>query len=251
MEANKDNRSSCRCGPTPCTRPLQAKRSWWRSIRPRRTSRRSCRTFAADGDVKVRQVHDHAVYAAMLETLDINVGRIVAKLEELGLADNTIIIFTSDNGGLATSEGWPTSNLPLRVGKGWLYEGGLARARGSSAGRGSPRRAAPATIRSSANDFYPTLLEMAGLEPRPEQHVDGVSFVPLLKQTGKLKERRSSGTTRTTATRAARPAAPCASATTRSSSSSKATRELYDVAKDSGEPKDLAKECPSASCRCW
>lgn len=74
---------------------------------------------------QVRIVQDHPTYAAMVEHMDNNVGRIIAKLESSGLADNTIIILTSDNGGLSTSEGLPTSNLPLRGGKGWIYEGGI------------------------------------------------------------------------------------------------------------------------------
>ena len=61
----------------------------------------------------------------MVESLDESVGRVLKKLDDLKLADNTIVIFTSDNGGLATSEGSPTSNCPLRTGKGWLYEGGI------------------------------------------------------------------------------------------------------------------------------
>ncbi|SIO61282.1 Arylsulfatase A [Singulisphaera sp. GP187] len=71
---------------------------------------------------------ENPVYAAMIESLDESVGRIVAKIEELGLTDDTLILFTSDNGGLATLEGPntpPTSNAPLREGKGYLYEGGL------------------------------------------------------------------------------------------------------------------------------
>jgi arylsulfatase A-like enzyme len=61
----------------------------------------------------------------MVEAMDLAVGKVMAKLDELGLRENTIVIFTSDNGGLSTSEGWPTSNLPLRGGKGWMYEGGI------------------------------------------------------------------------------------------------------------------------------
>jgi arylsulfatase A-like enzyme len=61
----------------------------------------------------------------MVESVDESVGRVMKKLEELGVADNTVVIFMSDNGGLSTAEGLPTSNLPLRAGKGWLYEGGI------------------------------------------------------------------------------------------------------------------------------
>ncbi len=81
--------------------------------------------YGREGLRDVRLVQDHAVYAGMIEAMDSAVGQILKTLEELQLADHTIVIFTSDNGGLSTSEGWPTSNLPLRGGKGWLYEGGI------------------------------------------------------------------------------------------------------------------------------
>lgn len=128
--------------------------------------------------VRVRQ--DHAVYAAMVESLDAAVGDILDRLEELGLADNTAVIFTSDNGGLSTSEGLPTSNLPLRAGKGWIYEGGI---REPTVIRW-PGVTPPGTrcdVPAISCDLYPTILEMAGLPARPEQHLDGVSLVPLLR----------------------------------------------------------------------
>jgi arylsulfatase A-like enzyme len=74
---------------------------------------------------KRRTVQDYPVYAAMIENMDENIGRLLNKIDSLGLTDNTIIIFTSDNGGLSTAEGSPTNNGALRAGKGWLYEGGL------------------------------------------------------------------------------------------------------------------------------
>jgi len=128
----------------------------------------------------VRQVQDHAVYAAMVETMDANVGRVMSKLDELGIEEDTVVIFMSDNGGLSTAEGRPTSNLPLRAGKGWLYEGGIREPMivkwpGVVRGGGECREAVTST------DFYPTMLEMAGLEPMAEQHVDGMSFVDCLK----------------------------------------------------------------------
>jgi len=129
-------------------------------------------------DVRIRQ--DHAVYAAMVESLDRAVGRVLHALEESGRERETAIIFMSDNGGLSTSEGHPTSNLPLRGGKGWIYEGGIrepviVRWPGVTPPGTRCDRAAVST------DFYPTMLEMAGLPPEPDQHVDGVSLVPLLR----------------------------------------------------------------------
>lgn len=74
---------------------------------------------------KQRLVQDHPVYAAMIENMDVNVGRILSSLQQLGIDKNTIVIFTSDNGGTSTADGNPTFNGPLRAGKGWLYEGGI------------------------------------------------------------------------------------------------------------------------------
>lgn len=128
---------------------------------------------------EARQVQKHPVYAGMMQSMDENVGKVLNKLEELGLADDTIVCFTSDNGGLSTSEGRPTSNLPLRGGKGWLYEGGIRVPyiiRWPGVTQPSSRCSTPVT----GSDFFPTLLEATGHPLRPEQHVDGVSLVPLL-----------------------------------------------------------------------
>jgi arylsulfatase A-like enzyme len=130
-----------------------------------------------------RILQKHAVYAAMVESMDRAVGRVIDQLKKLHLYDNTVICFMSDNGGLSTSEGSPTSNLPLRGGKGWLYEGGirepfLIRAPGVT----SNGTVCDTPVVSM--DFYPTLLELAGLKQKPDQHLDGQSLVPLLKDAG-------------------------------------------------------------------
>ncbi|MCC6731181.1 MAG: sulfatase [Chthonomonadales bacterium] len=126
-----------------------------------------------------RIVQSDPAYAAMVHNLDRNVGRLLDTLEECGLVDDTLVLFTSDNGGLATSEGAPTSNLPLAEGKGWCYEGGtrvplVVR----WPGHASPGEVCDTPVVST--DVYPTLLAAAGLPARPDQHVDGVSLVPLL-----------------------------------------------------------------------
>jgi arylsulfatase A-like enzyme len=135
----------------------------------------------------VRLVQEHAVYAAMVEALDLAVGKVLTKLDELGLRENTLIIFTSDNGGLSTSEGWPTSNVPLRAGKGWLYEGGI---REPLIVRW-PAVVKPGTVISapvSSPDFFPTLLEATSASPAAGQTLDGLSLLPLFKG-GMLPER--------------------------------------------------------------
>jgi arylsulfatase A-like enzyme len=129
---------------------------------------------------QVRQVQNHAAYAAMLEQLDSAVGRVLAALEKNGIAQRTIVVFMSDNGGLSTSEGHPTSNLPLRAGKGWPYEGGVREPWIISA-PGVTRPGSVCDTPVISTDFYPTLLELAGLPLKPEQHLDGVSLAPLLR----------------------------------------------------------------------
>jgi arylsulfatase A-like enzyme len=135
-----------------------------------------------------RVVQGHPIYSGMIETLDINVGRIMDKLEELDLADHTIIFFMSDNGGLATAEGSPTSNLPLRAGKGWLYEGGI-REPMLIKWPGKAEAGKICNVPVISTDFYPTILEMAELEFMPGQHMDGISLVPLLEGGGTIVER--------------------------------------------------------------
>jgi arylsulfatase A-like enzyme len=137
------------------------------------------RRFESEAGIDTRHVQDHATYAGMIQSLDESVGRVVKELDALGLTRNTCIFFMSDNGGLSTAEGSPTSNLPLRAGKGWLYEGGIREpmiVRWPGAVRAGALCHEPVT----STDFYPTILELAGLDPRPRQHVDGLSLVPLL-----------------------------------------------------------------------
>jgi len=127
-----------------------------------------------------RQVQDHAVYGGMVEALDSAAGKVLKAIEDNGLDSQTIVVFTSDNGGLSTSEGSPTANVPLRAGKGWMYEGGIREpwiVRAPGVTREGSVNDTPVT----STDFYPTLLELAGLRKRPEQHLDGVSLVPALQ----------------------------------------------------------------------
>ena len=144
--------------------------------------------FLEERDANTKQKQDNSAYASMVQSVDESVGSIVQKLKDLGLSDNTTIIFTSDNGGLTTlpkRRKAPTSVVPLRAGKGWLYEGGIR---------------VPAIIKWPGNipqevtldepivstDFYPTILDMAQLPSMPNQHADGNSLVPLLKETNQF-----------------------------------------------------------------
>jgi arylsulfatase A-like enzyme len=135
---------------------------------------------------KVRLIQNHPTYAAMIETTDSAVGKVLDKLDELKLADNTIVIFTSDNGGLATAEGWPTSNLPLRGGKGWLYEGGI-RVPTIVRWPGVAQKGSTCATPIISNDYFPTLLDAADQPLKPNEHIDGISMVPLLRGQQLLK----------------------------------------------------------------
>ncbi len=133
------------------------------------------------GDTKLRQ--DYPVYAAMIESIDQSMEKIIQKLNELDIADNTIIIFTADNGGLSTrgnDRKLATSNYPLRYGKGWLYEGGIREAFIVKwPGKTKPGSVSDAII--SGTDIYPSVLEIAGLKQRPDDHIDGISVVAAFK----------------------------------------------------------------------
>ncbi|MGH8021761.1 MAG: sulfatase [Opitutaceae bacterium] len=133
--------------------------------------------LSATGPRRVRQTQSLPVYAAMVEAMDTAAGRILQALSELGLAENTLVIFTSDNGGLATAEGSPTTNLPLRGGKGWLYEGGIREPfvmRWPAALPGGASRATPV----STVDIFPTALDAAQAETPAGLVLDGRSLLP-------------------------------------------------------------------------
>ena len=130
-----------------------------------------------ESSTKLRQ--DHPTYAAMVESTDLSVGRILVGLADLGLDARTVVVFVSDNGGLSTltRRGFnqATANAPLRAGKGWLYDGGI---RVPLIVRW-PGRIKPGTVVDSpamSMDLFPTLLDMADLPTRPDQHVDGTSL---------------------------------------------------------------------------
>jgi len=140
-----------------------------------------------EGISRLRQ--DNAAYASMIAAVDDSVGRILAKLDDLELASGTVVFFFSDNGGLSTLRGMgPTCNLPLRAGKGWLYEGGVREPMILRA-PGITRPGSVCNTPVVSMDFFPTMLELAGLPAMPEKHADGVSLAPLLKGSNTLPPR--------------------------------------------------------------
>ncbi|TWT74034.1 sulfatase [Allorhodopirellula solitaria] len=126
---------------------------------------------------RVRILQKHAVYAAMVEAMDEAVGKVLQQLDDSGVRDNTIVVFTSDNGGLSTSEGSPTSNLPLRGGKGWVYEGGI-REPWIIRYPGITQAGAVESTPICSVDLLPTVAASVGYELQHD--VDGVDIGPLL-----------------------------------------------------------------------
>ncbi len=132
-------------------------------------------------------------YASMVYAMDLNVGRIIEKLKKKGMLEHTIVVFTSDNGGLSTLDkdrnyAGPTSVLPLRGGKGWLYEGGIR----------VPLLYKPLYYKGGArvvetpvvgHDFYPTILSQMGLVTPEDLTVDGIDFTPALSNPESIPER--------------------------------------------------------------
>ncbi|MEM1067716.1 MAG: sulfatase [Planctomycetota bacterium] len=132
---------------------------------------------------RVRILQKHAVYAAMVEAMDQAVGKVLDQLDASGVTDNTIVIFTSDNGGLSTSEGSPTSNLPLRGGKGWVYEGGI-REPWIIRYPGVTKSGSVNSQPICSIDVLPTIAKAVGADL--QQEIDGVDLRPALNG-GELK----------------------------------------------------------------
>ena len=168
--------------------PIQTTQEKWRKYRDKAERNGIAQQgFKMGHFLPIRQVQDNPVYAGLVETMDDAVGMVLDALDEAGLAENTIVIFTSDNGGVSAGDSYATSNLPLRGGKGYQFEGGIRvpyfiKVPGLT--KGGEVYHTPVT----GMDFYPTLLDLAGVELKPQEHEDGVSLLPVFEN-GTLSER--------------------------------------------------------------
>lgn len=132
-----------------------------------------------------KTLQNNPTYAGMIENMDTNLGRVLDKLEKLNLNKNTIIIFTSDHGGLSTrgkdkGRVLATSNLPLRQGKGSIFEGGI-RVPLIVKWSNKIKENSTSKVQVTGTDHYPTILEMTSSKLLPKQHKDGVSYIKALK----------------------------------------------------------------------
>lgn len=224
--------------------PIQTTEELWRKYRKKAAAAGPAeKRFKFDRRLPVRQVQDNPIYAGMMETLDDAVGMVLDKLKELGLDDNTVVIFTSDNGGVSSGDGWSTSLLPYRGGKGRQWEGGIRVPFYIKA----PNVTRPGTVSDTpviGTDFYPTILELAGLGQKKSQHVDGVSLMPLLKG-DKIASRDLFWHYPHYGNQGGEPVAMIRSGSYKLIRYYEDDRnELYDLSKDIGEQKDLVKSQP-------
>lgn len=160
--------------------PIQTTQEKWAKYRQKVEEQGIPETgFKMGHFLPIRQVQDNPIYGGLVETMDDAVGEVLKALDEMGLAENTIVIFTSDNGGVSAGDAFATSNLPLRGGKGYQFEGGIREPYFIKVpGMGNGQKCFTPV---SGTDFYPTILDLVGAPLKPNEHSDGVSLLPLLK----------------------------------------------------------------------
>ncbi len=161
--------------------PIQTTKEKWGKYRDKAEARGIAEMgYKMERVLPIRQVQDNPIYAGLVESMDDAVGVVLNALKDAGLEDNTIVVFTSDNGGVASGDAFSTSNLPLRGGKGYQWEGGIREPyfikvpwlRNGGAQSNFP---------VIGTDFYPTLLDLANVDLLPDQHMDGISLRPILE----------------------------------------------------------------------
>ncbi|MCA9191938.1 MAG: sulfatase [Planctomycetales bacterium] len=159
--------------------PIQTTEALWKKYRDKAERMgliQDSTRFVLDRTQEVRQVQDNPLYAGMMEAMDLAVGNVLTAVEESGQNEDTIIIFTSDNGGVSSGDGYATACLPLRGGKGRQWEGGIRAPfyialPGKTSGQSTEAFA-------TGMDFFPTLVELAG--GQVPAGLDGISLVPVL-----------------------------------------------------------------------
>lgn len=168
--------------------PIQTTEAKWKKYRDKAEKNGIAQSgYVMEKDLPIRQAQDNPVYGGLVESMDDAVGEVLNTLKRLHLEENTIVIFTSDNGGVSSGDAFSTSNLPLRGGKGYQWEGGIREPyfiKIPWLNKPVKQIDYPAT----GADFFPTLLDFAHIPLLPKQHIDGLSLKPLFE--GKtLKDR--------------------------------------------------------------
>ncbi|GJM64156.1 sulfatase [Persicobacter diffluens] len=168
--------------------PIQTDRDTWAKYRNKIEQKGVSPKGFEMGERKPIRLHqDNPVYAGLVEHMDQAVGHVLKALEESGTSDNTIVVFTSDNGGVVAGDSFSTSNAPLRAGKGFEFEGGI---RVPFFIKLPNREFAQLKVNYPVigSDFYPTLLALTGGKKYPSQYLDGKDLSPLFNG-GNVEER--------------------------------------------------------------
>ncbi len=169
--------------------PLQTNQEKWKKYQQKATKQGIKEKGYENGKkLPTRIVQDNPIYAGLVESLDDAVGYLMNYLESSGMDKNTIVIFTSDNGGVVSGDGYSSSMLPYKGGKGQYWEGGIR----------EPyfiyvpwlkNKSKSFEVPVTGTDFYPTILDFANAKPLPNQHIDGLSLKRLIENNEPLKER--------------------------------------------------------------
>ncbi|MBM1107215.1 sulfatase [Aurantibacter crassamenti] len=161
--------------------PIQTTKEKWAKYQQKAVDAGLDKTgYIMERNLPIRQVQDNPIYAGLVEQMDDAVGLVLKTLDALGLDKNTIVVFTSDNGGVASGDSFSTANLPLRGGKGYQWEGGIREPyfiKAPMLSNATKSINYPVT----GADLYPTLLDLSDIQLKPNQHIDGVSLKPLLE----------------------------------------------------------------------
>ena len=199
--------------------------------------------------MSVRIKQNQPVYAGMIASADEGLGRIIGELKALGLYDRTVVIFMSDNGGLSTAEGMPTSNRPLAGGKGWLHEGGI-RVPLIIRWPGVTRPGSVCSGPVMSCDLFPTMLRMAGIGLRPDLHCDAADLSPLLRGETGLERDAIYWHYPHYSNQGCKPSGAIREGNLKLIEDYEdGTTELYDLSKDIGETRDLCASRPEDAAR--
>ncbi|UZD23105.1 sulfatase [Algoriphagus halophytocola] len=159
--------------------PIQTTEAKWAKYRKKASDAGLAdQGYEMERRLPIRTVQDNPVYAGLVEAMDDAVGKVMETLKNQGLEDNTIVVFTSDHGGVASGDAYSTSNLPLRGGKGYQWEGGIRvpyfiKVPGQ-------KDLVYLDVPASGVDFLPTILDLAGVHDVDLSGVEGKSLVPAM-----------------------------------------------------------------------
>lgn len=160
--------------------PIQTTQPRWKYFRDKAEKQGLAPSgFLIDRTLPVRQIQDNPVYAGLVQQMDDAIGIVLQQLKDLGIDKNTLVVFTSDNGGVSSGDDFSTSNLPLRGGKGRQWEAGTRVPLIIKTGQEVKNKICDIPVMGI--DFFPTILEYTGLSAGLQKQKDGVSLMPLLK----------------------------------------------------------------------